>query len=693
MDTPSTRRRPVVTYGRQSRRAPRALNLELDEIFSPVASPNISPGLPSAHLKPMLSSKSTNPTKSAYNKPVVIPRKPTSPNDSESGSSTREEDQVTAQLDRETRLHPTTNKELDLFDVPSSDDEAAPPPPPTRTSTVTIKPRSTATATVNRELDLFDVPYSDDEAAAPPTKTTVKPPAPTAHTLKRKRVANKPTKNEKIAKAISARNEIPLQLPPIGPTDAIMPKAKKAKTKEDTGKKITEGGRITKPVTKENGKDNNAAEKAAAKLTAKLQRGMNAIEPSAIPAPPPARSRVTRSVSRALSEEPPATIFDAPVERSQATTKKQELEGNTAKKTAEATNGISGVSSAQPVPKQSPRKAKMQKPPPPIMNSPPPKKPASLGVIMEESPAPQKPAHGTTVLNSKPPQLKTVKEVPLKAMGTKQVPTKAAAPEKPVQAKTMPPKSPAKSAQSKPIAVAKTGEAKHAPVRQTTKTTTTTTITTTKKVVSKIRTVSKPEVVEKEKEKEKDTAMEEAAPSYSQQLGLFAYDESSPEPVARPRKRLIDVLGGGQDGPRKKSCSPSFSDGDPESLEDGAVSLNRETSLNEATILSLQRSTTGGRGPRITYARERSYRMNDATSLEDMLNIPMDTPLTPHEPARKKIEEHIQPMEVEEEKPRTQIKNIHELRAAGEYNRFVDDVEDLFLDIEGGATIGQKRNG
>ncbi|KAI5796992.1 wings apart-like protein regulation of heterochromatin-domain-containing protein [Pyronema domesticum] len=187
--------------------------------------------------------------------------------------------------------------------------------------------------------------------------------------------------------------------------------------------------------------------------------------------------------------------------------------------------------------------------------------------------------------------------------------------------------------------------------------------------------------------------MEETAPSYSQQLSLFAYDESSPEPIARPRKRLIDVLGGGQDGPRKNSCSPFFSDGDPEGLEDGAVSLNQETSLNEATILSLQRSTTGGRGPRITYARERSYRMNDATSLEDMLNIPMDTPLTPHEPARKKIEEHIQPMEVEEEKPRTQIKNIHELRAAGEYNRFVDDVEDLFLDIEGGATIGQKRNG
>ncbi|CCX15873.1 Similar to hypothetical protein [Tuber melanosporum Mel28]; acc. no. XP_002837230 [Pyronema omphalodes CBS 100304] len=693
MDTPTTRRRPVVTYGRQSRRAPRALNLELDEIFSPVASPKNSPGLPSVHLKPALSPKSTNPTKSAYNKPVVIPRKPTSPDDSESGSSTREEDQVTAQLDRETRLHPTTNKELDLFDVPSSDDEAA-PPPHTRTSAVTTKPRSTATATVSRELDLFDVPYSDDEAPAPPTKTITKLPAPTAHTLKRKRVANKPTKNEKIAKAISARNEIPLQLPPIGPTDAIMPKAKKAKTKEDTTgeKKITEGGRITKPVTKESGKDNNAAEKAAAKLTAKLQRGMNAIEPTAISAPPPARSRVTRSVSRALSEEPPATIFEAPVERSQATTKKRELDGNTVKKTVEATNGISGVSSAQPVPKQSPRKAKMQKPPPPIMNSPPPKKPVSLGVIMEESPAPQKLAHGTIVLNSKPPQLKTVKEVP-KAVTTKQVPTKVAAPEKPVQAKTMPPK---------PIAAAKTGEAKNlppklpskdAPVRQTTKTTTTTTTTTTKKVVSKIRTVSKPEVGEKEIEQKKDTPMEETAPSYSQQLSLFAYDESSPEPIARPRKRLIDVLGGGQDGPRKNSCSPFFSDGDPEGLEDGAVSLNQETSLNEATILSLQRSTTGGRGPRITYARERSYRMNDATSLEDMLNIPMDTPLTPHEPARKKIEEHIQPMEVEEEKPRTQIKNIHELRAAGEYNRFVDDVEDLFLDIEGGATIGQKRNG
>jgi hypothetical protein len=198
-------------------------------------------------------------------------------------------------------------------------------------------------------------------------------------------------------------------------------------------------------------------------------------------------------------------------------------------------------------------------------------------------------------------------------------------------------------------------------------------------------------------------------------FGLFAYDLS---PMVQPRKRLIDVLGTGQAGPRKKSCSPSASDvsdrmssqessqdadiygsGSQSELQSQEFPESQEASSQEVTIMSVQRQQLGNAraGPRVTYARERSYRTEEpAGSLEDMLNIPLPS-IKPMQPPRRRLEQLALPdhdgESMETKKSKSMIKSIHELRAAGEHSRFIDDVEDLFLDIEGTCPLGTKRSG
>ena len=104
-------------------------------------------------------------------------------------------------------------------------------------------------------------------------------------------------------------------------------------------------------------------------------------------------------------------------------------------------------------------------------------------------------------------------------------------------------------------------------------------------------------------------------------------------------------------------------------------------------------------------------------SLESMLNVPLP-PIAPARPAKRRLG-HLKPAlrrgtsgsggsgsggggggggsggDDQEDGLRSKggIKSIHELRAAGEHNRFIDDVEDLFLDIEGSCGLGTKRSG
>ncbi|KAF8538203.1 wings apart-like protein regulation of heterochromatin-domain-containing protein [Trichophaea hybrida] len=187
-------------------------------------------------------------------------------------------------------------------------------------------------------------------------------------------------------------------------------------------------------------------------------------------------------------------------------------------------------------------------------------------------------------------------------------------------------------------------------------------------------------------------------------FGLFAYDLS---PMVQPRKRLIDVLGAAQVGPRKKSCSPSASDVNSQEYGSGSQSETQsqedpesyDASSQEVTIMNVQRQRFGnGRaGPRVTYARERSYRTEEpaACSLEDMLSMPLPS-IKPMQPARRRLEQLKPPDDDTESvgsKSKSMIKSIHELRAAGEHSRFIDDVEDLFLDIEGTCPLGTKRSG
>ncbi|KAI9891296.1 MAG: GTP-binding protein [Vezdaea aestivalis] len=104
-----------------------------------------------------------------------------------------------------------------------------------------------------------------------------------------------------------------------------------------------------------------------------------------------------------------------------------------------------------------------------------------------------------------------------------------------------------------------------------------------------------------------------------------------------------------------------------------------------------QRSLVGGRtGPKITYARQRTYLSEKSLSDEASLQLPFDLdpelPVVPAKPKRKmrKVGFSDQPSNdvlAAENNPSTGIRSIHELRRAGTIKRFVDDVESLFDDV------------
>jgi hypothetical protein len=190
------------------------------------------------------------------------------------------------------------------------------------------------------------------------------------------------------------------------------------------------------------------------------------------------------------------------------------------------------------------------------------------------------------------------------------------------------------------------------------------------------------------------------------ETSLFA--EELP-PKAKPRKRLIDALGANTGRPSKRrSTSPKTDtsnpeiffgfgseDQPPEPPQSQVISESQESSSQEIKITIQRQFGNGMGGSRVTYARQRSYRAEEVTedNFDDfLLNMPPLPAIKPMN-SRRRLE-HPRPKEDDEEtKPRTTIKSIHELRAAGEHHRFIDDVEDLLLDVEGNAPIGTKRSG
>jgi hypothetical protein len=170
-----------------------------------------------------------------------------------------------------------------------------------------------------------------------------------------------------------------------------------------------------------------------------------------------------------------------------------------------------------------------------------------------------------------------------------------------------------------------------------------------------------------------------------------------------PRKRLIDTLGDDSDHPRKKSRSPSGnsvnrgdSPGDNQSqpmftFDSQQMTLEIERG-QEFTAISVQRPV-GGTVPRVTYARQRSYRVEESGSLDDLLSMPISVAKSTVPGRRRLVAPNPAVGESKEAKrTKTTIRSIHEMRAAGEYNRFVDDVEELFQDIEGIGPISARRS-
>jgi hypothetical protein len=200
----------------------------------------------------------------------------------------------------------------------------------------------------------------------------------------------------------------------------------------------------------------------------------------------------------------------------------------------------------------------------------------------------------------------------------------------------------------------------------------------------------------------KGTAAVRSKIEENEATSLFAEELT---PKAQPRKRLIDSLGAGPGRPpKRRSCSPVVNDvsGGESSQElfefesqSQDVFESQEAPSQEVKI-TIQRQFGNGRGgSRVTYARQRSYKAEEASgNLEDFLNIPLPT-VKPMQSRRRlehpKLDEDDELREPK--KPKNAIKNIHELRAAGEHHRFIDDVEDLFLDIEGNGALGTKRSG
>ncbi|PWW80367.1 hypothetical protein C7212DRAFT_276204 [Tuber magnatum] len=180
------------------------------------------------------------------------------------------------------------------------------------------------------------------------------------------------------------------------------------------------------------------------------------------------------------------------------------------------------------------------------------------------------------------------------------------------------------------------------------------------------------------------------------------------------RRRLIDTLGGDTHGSRAGTRSTSVtsdSSADCDSFTQDAQ-YSRFQQLSESQNGSSQPQelfqfgsqgqklpilkptySTGRIGPKVTYAQQRSFKADENMSEQNLFGIPLMMMPSPYS-GKKDINFD----EGLEEEPLTttkgMMKNIHELREAGSNNRFLDDVEDFFGDIEGkNVPLGTKRSG
>lgn len=169
-------------------------------------------------------------------------------------------------------------------------------------------------------------------------------------------------------------------------------------------------------------------------------------------------------------------------------------------------------------------------------------------------------------------------------------------------------------------------------------------------------------------------------------------EESAPR-----RRRLIDRLGtGASQSDLIESLSSNSDESEEEYSQPQSQNIFGSQIVDTATEGQSQESVTeplvklvysnGRVGPKITYARQRSFRMEELDE-----NALFNTPLImASQQSNTGLDEG---EELEGDTGSKMMKTIHELREAGTNNRFLDDIEELFGDIEGGTPLGRQRSG
>ncbi|KAK3074625.1 hypothetical protein LTR53_002770 [Teratosphaeriaceae sp. CCFEE 6253] len=182
---------------------------------------------------------------------------------------------------------------------------------------------------------------------------------------------------------------------------------------------------------------------------------------------------------------------------------------------------------------------------------------------------------------------------------------------------------------------------------------------------------------------------------------LFKSSSDVPE-MHRRRTRLVDRL--------KASAAASESvsseeDSDAEMKDTDTLTqqapLRQTDDANTQLVHSQPHtlSTTTDSGPQITYARTRSYLPEDTLEANLLLDLPSFTPRQPinlsREPSKTALTTQKLAFDLndsdEEGAASGRMRTIHELRAAGRHNRFVQETEGLLEDIADHDASGRSR--
>ncbi|KAK4569869.1 hypothetical protein LTR86_002838 [Recurvomyces mirabilis] len=167
------------------------------------------------------------------------------------------------------------------------------------------------------------------------------------------------------------------------------------------------------------------------------------------------------------------------------------------------------------------------------------------------------------------------------------------------------------------------------------------------------------------------------------------------------RVRLVDRLKAA--APSSDSdCSEEQSDVDDDVFMSNVQSASAKDGIKETqaanTQLQSQSQAAAESGPRITYARTRSYLPEDNPEDALLSGLPAFTPAKPAGPVRQPgrtnaaFQKSAFDLEDSDEEAGTgRMRTIHELRAAGRNNRFMQETETLLEDIAQDSSSGRSR--